>query len=133
MESLNLDKLREHKTAIAGAVGAGLAATALYYIVKRTYSSKVRQGKFKGASLPDGTFDAVIVGAGPSGSTCAYYLAKTGAKVALIDKETFPRDKYCGDAVYPAPRDHYIGLIDQKSGRQPCSSCCRFRMPPADL
>lgn len=36
---------------------------------------------------------AVIVGAGPSGSVCGYYLAKKGGKVALLDKETFPRDK----------------------------------------
>lgn len=37
--------------------------------------------------------------AGPSGSVCGYYLAKGGAKVALLDKEHFPRDKICGDAV----------------------------------
>jgi geranylgeranyl reductase family protein len=49
--------------------------------------------------LPDGAFDAVIVGGGPSGSTCAYYMAKGGSKVVVLDKETFPRDKYCGDAV----------------------------------
>lgn len=46
-----------------------------------------------------GMYDAVIVGAGPSGSVAAHYMAKGGAKVALLDKETFPRDKYCGDAV----------------------------------
>jgi menaquinone-9 beta-reductase len=37
--------------------------------------------------------------AGPSGAVCAWYMAKGGAKVALLDKETFPRDKVCGDAV----------------------------------
>ncbi len=36
---------------------------------------------------------AVVVGAGPSGSVCSYFLAKGGAKVALLEKETFPRDK----------------------------------------
>lgn len=36
---------------------------------------------------------AVIVGAGPSGAVCAYFLAKAGAKVALLEKEKFPRDK----------------------------------------
>lgn len=30
---------------------------------------------------------------------CAYYMAKTGAKVALLDKAHFPREKTCGDAV----------------------------------
>ncbi|MFW9910666.1 MAG: NAD(P)/FAD-dependent oxidoreductase, partial [Candidatus Thorarchaeota archaeon] len=36
------------------------------------------------------------VGAGPAGSTAARYLAAQGYKVALIDKEEFPRDKPCG-------------------------------------
>lgn len=44
-------------------------------------------------------YDAIVVGAGPAGSTCAILLARTGAKVLLIDKEKFPRDKPCGDAI----------------------------------
>ena len=40
----------------------------------------------------------MIVGAGPSGSTAAYYLAKAGKKVLLLEKKKFPRDKICGDA-----------------------------------
>jgi geranylgeranyl reductase family protein len=44
-------------------------------------------------------YDVAIVGAGPSGSTCGFYMAKAGAHVLLLDKEKFPRDKYCGDAV----------------------------------
>ena len=44
-------------------------------------------------------YDVAIVGGGPSGSTCGYYLSKAGAKVAVLDKEQFPRDKICGDAV----------------------------------
>jgi menaquinone-9 beta-reductase len=44
-------------------------------------------------------FDAVIVGAGPAGSSCAIKLAQSGLKVALLDKSTFPRDKTCGDAL----------------------------------
>ena len=39
------------------------------------------------------------MGAGPSGSTAAYFMSQGGAKVALLEKEHFPRDKYCGDAV----------------------------------
>jgi geranylgeranyl reductase family protein len=45
------------------------------------------------------TFDIVICGAGPAGSTCALALAKSGLRIAIIDKNTFPRDKICGDAV----------------------------------
>jgi len=44
-------------------------------------------------------YDVAIVGAGPSGATAGYYLAKEGLKVLLIEKKQFPRDKFCGDAV----------------------------------
>lgn len=43
--------------------------------------------------------DVVVVGAGPGGSSAAYFLARAGARVVLLDKETFPRDKTCGDCV----------------------------------
>ncbi len=43
-------------------------------------------------------FDAIIIGAGPSGSIAAMYLAKAGKNILLIDKANFPRDKICGDA-----------------------------------
>ena len=45
------------------------------------------------------TVDAVVVGAGPAGSTAALVLARGGARVALVDKATFGRDKACGDLV----------------------------------
>jgi flavin-dependent dehydrogenase len=38
-------------------------------------------------------YDVAICGAGPSGSTCALALEKSGLKVALIEKKSFPRDK----------------------------------------
>jgi geranylgeranyl reductase family protein len=41
------------------------------------------------------TFDVVVVGSGPAGATCAYQLAKGGFRVALIDKQIFPRPKLC--------------------------------------
>jgi geranylgeranyl reductase family protein len=46
-------------------------------------------------------FDAVVAGAGPAGSMAAYELARGGARVALVDKARFPRDKACGDLVGP--------------------------------
>jgi geranylgeranyl reductase family protein len=42
------------------------------------------------------SFDVLVVGAGPAGSTAAYRLATEGARVLLADKATFPRDKPCG-------------------------------------
>lgn len=44
------------------------------------------------------TFDAIIVGAGPSGAIAAMYLQKAGKNILLVDKANFPRDKICGDA-----------------------------------
>jgi geranylgeranyl reductase family protein len=41
-------------------------------------------------------FDVIIVGAGPAGSTTAYRLARAGARVCLLDRARFPRDKPCG-------------------------------------
>jgi geranylgeranyl reductase family protein len=46
-------------------------------------------------------FDAVIVGAGPSGSACAYWLARAGWSVCLVEKKEFPREKTCGDGLTP--------------------------------
>lgn len=44
-------------------------------------------------------FDVIICGAGPAGSTCALALADSGLRVAVLEKNNFPRDKTCGDAV----------------------------------
>ncbi len=44
-------------------------------------------------------YEVIVVGAGPAGSTAAYFLAQAGIKVCLVDKQTFPRDKVCGDGV----------------------------------
>lgn len=45
------------------------------------------------------SYDIIILGAGPAGSTCALALMKSGLRTALVDKSTFPRDKICGDSV----------------------------------
>ena len=46
-------------------------------------------------------WDMAVVGAGPAGSVCAYSALATSRRmrVALIDRERFPRDKSCGDAI----------------------------------
>src|SRR2546428_6790869 len=45
--------------------------------------------------------DVLIVGAGPAGSVAATVLARAGARVRLVDRAAFPRDKLCGDTVNP--------------------------------
>lgn len=43
--------------------------------------------------------DVVVVGGGPSGATAAIALARAGRDVVLLDKASFPRDKFCGDGL----------------------------------
>ncbi len=45
--------------------------------------------------------DVIVVGAGPSGSSAAYWLATAGLDVLLLEKTTFPREKVCGDGLTP--------------------------------
>ncbi|MBV9548762.1 MAG: FAD-dependent monooxygenase [Alphaproteobacteria bacterium] len=42
-------------------------------------------------------FDAIVIGAGPAGATAAQLLAAGGRQVALVEKDTFPRRKVCGE------------------------------------
>jgi geranylgeranyl reductase family protein len=45
--------------------------------------------------------DAVIVGGGPAGSSCARALRLAGWNVVVLDRARFPRDKVCGGWVTP--------------------------------
>jgi flavin-dependent dehydrogenase len=83
-------------------------------------------------------FDALVIGGGPAGSVAALVLARGGARVALVDKSSFPRDKACGDMVgprgiqlltdlgLPVPDGPHVGdmLVVGPTGR-------RVRMPSA--
>ena len=44
-------------------------------------------------------FDAIIMGAGLAGSTAAILLARAGWKVAIVEKQRFPRRKVCGECI----------------------------------
>jgi flavin-dependent dehydrogenase len=48
-------------------------------------------------------WDLVVVGAGPAGATAALAarVVRPGARVLLLDRAAFPRDKPCGDGVAP--------------------------------
>ena len=48
------------------------------------------------SGLNTSRYDVVVVGAGPAGSSAAYTLARNGFKVALVERNAFPRDKLCG-------------------------------------
>ncbi len=45
------------------------------------------------------TFDVIICGGGPGGSTAAMAFHDTELKIAVIEKSSFPRDKVCGDSM----------------------------------
>ena len=50
-------------------------------------------------SLSSLEYDLAIVGGGPAGATAALFARRLGLKTVLVDKERFPRDKVCGDAI----------------------------------
>ena len=45
--------------------------------------------------------DVLIIGAGPSGAACAYWLANQGHEVVFVERKSFPREKTCGDGLTP--------------------------------
>jgi len=54
--------------------------------------------------------DVIIVGAGPAGSTAAYYCACAGLTVLLLEKASFPRDKICGDGLTPRATRELVAM-----------------------
>src|SRR5262245_5242711 len=46
-------------------------------------------------------YDVIVCGAGPAGSVAATVLARGGARVLLLERARFPRDKLCGDTINP--------------------------------
>ncbi len=59
-------------------------------------------------------YDVAIVGAGPAGSATAIALARTGARVVVVDRSVFPRDKPCAEYLSPAaePLLADLGVLD---------------------
>jgi geranylgeranyl reductase family protein len=47
-------------------------------------------------------FDVAIVGSGPAGASCAAFCARAGLRTLLLERETFPREKVCGDCLNPS-------------------------------
>jgi len=64
------------------------------------------------------TYDVLIVGGGPAGSTLAYSLKNSGLKIGILDKQTFPRQKICAGWVTPeVMRVLNVDLEDYAKGR----------------
>ena len=58
-------------------------------------SSTVSDGLSFRSELPD-DWDVIVIGAGPSGSSAAWRLARAGLRVLIAEAKAFPRDKVCG-------------------------------------
>ncbi len=46
-------------------------------------------------------YDLLVVGGGPAGASAAFWAARRGLDVCVVEKKVFPRDKTCGDGLTP--------------------------------
>lgn len=51
--------------------------------------------------MPAYDAEVIVVGGGPAGSTVAFFLARAGCDVLLLDRAAFPRDKPCSEYLSP--------------------------------
>ena len=59
-----------------------------------------------------------MVGGGPAGASCAYWLAQAGHDVVVLEKKRYPREKTCGDGLTPrsVKELHDMGLAEELAG-----------------
>jgi menaquinone-9 beta-reductase len=90
----------------------------------------------------DDDADVIVVGAGPSGATTAYYLAQAGLDVLLLEKARFPREKVCGDGLTPRAVKALVAMgVDvgpdsgwlRNKGLRVIGAGLRLQMPWPDL
>ena len=60
-------------------------------------------------------YDVIIIGGSIAGSATAIHLARANAHVLLIDRDEFPRNKACGEAIFPKGVDELaaLGLLSE--------------------
>ncbi len=68
--------------------------------------------------MSDVRYDVVVVGGGPGGSSSATFLSQAGLKVALFEREVFPRF-HVGESLMPAT----MLLLEQMGVRREIEAC----------
>ena len=74
------------------------------------------------------TYDVVVVGAGPAGSTIAKIVAERGLKVLVLEKYTLDREKACAGAITNRVVEHF--RIPEKAFARKCTGI--FLCSPKD-
>jgi len=69
------------------------------------------------------SYDAIIAGGGPAGSSAAIHLSRRGARVLLAEQKKFPRPKLCGEFISPECALHFerLGVKDQMLAARPAT------------
>jgi geranylgeranyl reductase family protein len=106
------------RTRAPRAAAAPTPAKAPAKAATKTTKAAAKAPAKRAAPAADKVHDVVIIGGGPSGSSCAYWLAEAGWDAVVVEKKHFPRVKTCGDGLTPrAVRQRAdMGLEDALAG-----------------
>jgi geranylgeranyl reductase family protein len=63
--------------------------------------SRLEQGLQERGAVAARRCEVLVIGGGPSGSACAYWLASAGHDVVMVERKKYPREKTCGDGLTP--------------------------------
>ena len=79
------------------------------------------------------TTEVLVVGGGPAGAAAAYWLARHGHDVTVVERKTFPRDKTCGDGLTPRAVHQLeeMGLADGLATTTPADAHCHDYAVPS--
>lgn len=82
-------------------------------MLKYWYASKAEPDKnisipFASNQAPVKKYDAIVVGAGPAGSSAAHFMAKEGMEVLLLERGAYPGAKNCGGSSVIAEHTHRL-------------------------
>jgi geranylgeranyl reductase family protein len=75
----------------------------------------------------DVVYDAIVVGAGPAGTSAAYWLGETGKRVLVLEKERLPRYKPCGGGMSRSVLERFPFDFSPVVEREVGQVCFRFR------